>query len=42
MHPRAEEFGPLKGHRDGTRSCYVADPSGNPVEVLAPLAPHGS
>ncbi|MEI6255486.1 MAG: VOC family protein [Planctomycetota bacterium] len=34
-HPKAEEFGPLKGHRDGTRSVYVADPSGNSVEVLA-------
>ncbi|RLT13782.1 MAG: VOC family protein [Planctomycetota bacterium] len=38
IHPKAEEFGPLKGHRDGTRSCYVADPSGNPVEVLAPIS----
>jgi catechol 2,3-dioxygenase-like lactoylglutathione lyase family enzyme len=36
VHPRAEEFGPLKPHRDGTRSVYVKDPSGNPVEILAP------
>jgi len=32
---QAEEFGPLTGHRDGTRSCYVKDPSGNAVEILA-------
>jgi len=25
----------LKLHRGGTRSCYVADPAGNAVEVLA-------
>ena len=39
IHPQAEAFGDLKLHRDGTRSCYVADPSGNPVEVLAPIEP---
>lgn len=32
----AESFGPLKGHRDGTRSVYIKDPSGNAVEILAP------
>lgn len=32
----AEQFGPLKAHRDGTRSTYIADVSGNPVEILAP------
>jgi catechol 2,3-dioxygenase-like lactoylglutathione lyase family enzyme len=32
----AERFGPLKPHRDGTRSCYVEDPAGNSIEVLAP------
>ena len=37
IHPKAEQFGRLKVHRDGTRSCYVADPAGNPVEVLAPM-----
>src|SRR5450432_1101824 len=31
----AERFGELKTHRDGTRSCYVSDPGGNAVEVLA-------
>jgi catechol 2,3-dioxygenase-like lactoylglutathione lyase family enzyme len=31
----AESFGELKGHRDGTRSCYVNDPAGNAVEILA-------
>ena len=31
----AERFGELKPHRDGTRSIYIADPSGNPVEILA-------
>ena len=33
---RAEEFGELKPHRDGTRSIYVLDPSGNAVEIMAP------
>ena len=28
-------FGEPKTHRDGTRSVYVNDPSGNSVEVLA-------
>lgn len=28
-------FGVPKTHRDGTRSVYVSDPSGNSVEVLA-------
>ncbi len=31
----AERFGTLKTHRDGTRSCYVQDPAGNSVEILA-------
>ena len=31
----AERFGQLKAHRDGTRSCYVSDPGGNAVEILA-------
>ena len=31
----AEKFGDLKLHRDGTRSCYVVDPAGNSVEILA-------
>jgi catechol 2,3-dioxygenase-like lactoylglutathione lyase family enzyme len=31
----AEKFGNLKLHRDGTRSCYVKDPAGNSVEILA-------
>jgi catechol 2,3-dioxygenase-like lactoylglutathione lyase family enzyme len=34
MSPDAEKFGELKTHRDGTRSCYVNDPSGNAVEIL--------
>ena len=34
-HPNAESFGPLKSHRDGTRSTYISDPSGNAVELLA-------
>jgi catechol 2,3-dioxygenase-like lactoylglutathione lyase family enzyme len=32
---QAEKFGALKLHRDGTRSCYVDDPSGNSIEMLA-------
>jgi catechol 2,3-dioxygenase-like lactoylglutathione lyase family enzyme len=31
----AAKFGDLKLHRDGTRSCYVKDPAGNSVEILA-------
>jgi catechol 2,3-dioxygenase-like lactoylglutathione lyase family enzyme len=31
----AEKFGALKLHRDGTRSCYVTDPAGNSIEILA-------
>lgn len=31
----AERYGELKQHRDGTRSCYVLDPAGNSVEILA-------
>ena len=35
VSPEAEKFGALKLHRDGTRSCYVTDPAGNSVEILA-------
>lgn len=31
----AEKFGTLETHRDGTKSCYVKDPAGNSVEVMA-------
>jgi len=31
----AEKHGQLKTHRDGTRSCYIHDPAGNAVEILA-------
>lgn len=31
----AEGHGELKTHRDGTRSIYIADPAGNPVELLS-------
>lgn len=31
----AAKYGALKTHRDGTRSCYVRDPAGNSVEILA-------
>ena len=30
----AEQFGPLKGHRDGTSSTYIRDPYGNTLELL--------
>lgn len=33
--PDAAKFGTLTTHRDGSRSVYVADPSGNAVEVMA-------
>lgn len=32
---RAASFGALVTHRDGTRSTYVEDPSGNSVEIMA-------
>ncbi|MGE3163928.1 MAG: VOC family protein [Planctomycetota bacterium] len=36
VDPEAErKYGPLRGHRDGTRSTYVSDPAGNAVEILA-------
>ncbi len=35
VHPEAEKFGPLKPHRDGTRSVYVRDPAGNSIEIMA-------
>ncbi len=35
VHKEAGTFGDLKLHRDGTRSCYITDPSGNSVEMLA-------
>jgi catechol 2,3-dioxygenase-like lactoylglutathione lyase family enzyme len=31
---RAESFGVLKTHRDGTRSTYIADPFGNSIEIM--------
>ncbi|HEX4824544.1 MAG TPA: VOC family protein [Candidatus Polarisedimenticolaceae bacterium] len=33
--PDAASFGPLKTHRDGTRSTYIEDPAGNAVEIVA-------
>ena len=33
-HPHAERFGRLTCHRDGTRSVYIQDNSGNAVEIL--------
>ncbi len=30
----AVRFGPLKLHRDQTRSTYIRDPAGNTIEVL--------
>jgi catechol-2,3-dioxygenase len=35
---KAETYGTLKAHRDGTRSLYVNDPAGNSVEIMAPYA----
>lgn len=29
-------YGEPKTHRDGTRSVYLKDPSGNNIEILAP------
>ena len=33
---RAESYGTLKAHRDGTRSLYINDPAGNSIEIMAP------
>ena len=33
--PKADRFGALTRHRDGTRSTYVQDPAGNSVEIMA-------
>jgi catechol 2,3-dioxygenase-like lactoylglutathione lyase family enzyme len=35
VSPEAGKFGVLKLHRDGTRSCYVKDPAGNSIEIMA-------
>lgn len=37
-HPRADRFGALVTHCDGTRSVYIRDVSGNAVELLDPGA----
>ena len=34
----AASFGKLKKHRDGSESCYLADPGGNTLEVLKPYS----
>ena len=34
IRPDAESFGPLKEHRDKTRTVYIKDPSGNTVEIM--------
>lgn len=36
IRENAQEFGELKTHRDGTRSCYIKDPTGNSVEIMEP------
>jgi len=36
VHAEAERFGNLHPHRDGTRSIYISDPSGNAVELFSP------
>ena len=35
---KSAEYEPLKTHRDGTRSCYISDPSGNAIELLDPAS----
>lgn len=35
LHEKADQFGVLKTHRDGSRSVYIKDSSGNSVEVVA-------
>ena len=36
--PAALDISPLITHRDGTRSAYVSDPSGNAVELMDPAS----
>lgn len=36
VSPKAESYGELKTHRDGTRSIYISDSSNNAVELLDP------
>ncbi len=42
VHPQPEKYGTLKPHRDGTKSLYITDPTGNAVELMSPdgLPPH--
>ncbi len=30
----ARNYGELKTHRDGTKSVYISDPSGNSIEIM--------
>ncbi|WFP48727.1 VOC family protein [Methylomonas sp. EFPC3] len=30
----AEDYGPLRTHRDGTASVYIQDPAGNQIEMI--------
>ena len=34
--PEASSWGELKTHRDGTRSVYISDDSGNVIELMDP------
>lgn len=34
VSPSAHDHGPLRTHRDGTRSVYIRDPSRNSVEIM--------
>lgn len=36
VSPIASSLGELVTHRDGTKSIYITDPSGNSVEVMDP------
>jgi catechol 2,3-dioxygenase-like lactoylglutathione lyase family enzyme len=36
VRANAAEFGKLKSHRDGTRSVYIEDYSGNVLEIMEP------
>ena len=39
--PKAESYGELKTHRDGTRSIYISDSAGNAVELMDPASLQG-
>lgn len=40
VHEHPEQLGQLEKHRDGTRSIYIEDSEGNPIELLEKASLH--